>query len=157
MDQEVNMQWCNKTLCPGVGNSEQEKVIFADNVSFQQAKEFHETCRNNINATVYILPENHTDKIQFIDAGCGRMIKVNIAAAMDRWLEAEDNLDKWHDKLSAKERRILMTQWTGEGWTELKENKEFLKRLFEKTGCLMTVDGSGDEFITPQGLEDYHF
>ena len=33
----------------------------------------------------------------------------------------------------------------------------FLKRLFEKTGCLMTVDGPGDEFITPLGLEDYHF
>ena len=104
-----------------------------------------------------MLPENHTDKIQLIDTGCGRMMKVKIPAAMDRWLETEDNLDKWHEKLSAKDRRILMTQWTGEAWSELKENKGFLKRLFEKTGCLLTIDGSGDEYITPQGLEDYHF
>ena len=110
MDEEINMQWCSKALFPGVGNSEQEKVIFADIVRFQQSKEFHEACRNEINATVYMLPENHTDKIQPIDAGCGRMMKVKIAAAMDRWLEKEDNLDKWHDKLSAKERLILMTQ-----------------------------------------------
>ena len=72
-----------------------------------------------------MLLENHTDKIQPIDAGCGRMM---------RWLEALDNLDKWHDKLSATDRRILMTQWTGEAWSELKENKGFLKRLSEKTG-----------------------
>lgn len=104
-----------------------------------------------------IQPENHTDKIQPIDAGCGRMMKVKISCAMDRWLETEENLDKWHDKLSAKDRRILMTRWTEEAWSELKENKGFLKRLFEKTGCLLTIDGSGDEFITPQGLKDYHF
>ncbi|KAK2559978.1 hypothetical protein P5673_017562 [Acropora cervicornis] len=103
MDKEVDMQWCSKTLFPGVGNSEQEKVIFADNVRFQQSKEFHEACRNEINATVYMLLENHTYKIQPIDAGCGRMMKVKIAAAIDRWLEAVDNLDKWHDKLSAKD------------------------------------------------------
>ena len=76
---------------------------------------------------------------------------------MMRWLEALDNLEKWHDKLSATDRRILMTQWTGEAWSELKENKGFLKRLSEKTGWMLTIDGSGDEYITPQGLEDYHF
>ena len=104
-----------------------------------------------------MLPENHTDKIQPIDAGCGRMMKVKIAAAMDRWLEIDDNLEKWHDRLSAKDRRILMTQWTGEAWSELKESKDFLRRLFEKTGFLMTTDGSGDEKISPQGLDEYSF
>ena len=47
------------------------------------------------------------------------MIKVKIAAAMDKWLEKEENIDKWHEKLSAKERRILLTEWTGEAWSEL--------------------------------------
>ena len=157
MDEVTNMQWCKKTLIPGVGKTDQEKVLFADNVSFQQTKEFHETCRNEISTSVYMLPENHTDKIQPIDAGCGRMMKVKIAAAMDRWLEIDDNLEKWHDRLSAKDRRILMTQWTGEAWSELKESKDFLRRLFEKTGCLMTTDGSGDEKISPQGLDEYSF
>ena len=96
-----------------------------------------------------MVPENHTNKIQPNDAGCGWMMKVKISTAMDRWPETEDNLDKWHDQLSGKDRWILMTQWTGEAWSELKENKGFLKRLFEKTGCLLTIDGSGDDFITP--------
>ena len=33
---------------------------------------------------------------------------------------------------------------------------EFLMRLFDyKTGCLITLDGSGDDKISPQGLENY--
>lgn len=78
-------QWCNNTLFHGVGKNDQEKVIFAGNVSIQQTREFHEAYRNEINVTVYILPDNHTDKIQLIDAGCGRIMKVKIAAAMDKW------------------------------------------------------------------------
>lgn len=31
-----------------------------------------------------MLPDNHTDKIQPIDAGCGRTMKVKTAAAMDK-------------------------------------------------------------------------
>ena len=78
MDEEVNMQWCSKTPSCGVGNSEQEKLIFAKNVRFQQSKEFHEACRNEVNATVYMVPENHTNKIQPIDAGCGWMMKLKL-------------------------------------------------------------------------------
>ena len=45
MDIDLNMQWLYRTLIPGVGHDTHEKVIFADNVGFQQAKNFHETCR----------------------------------------------------------------------------------------------------------------
>ena len=45
-----------------------------------------------------------------------------------------------------------MTKWTGKEWQDKREGKEFFTKLFEKTGCLMTVDGSGDEKIQPQGL-----
>ena len=155
MDKEINMHWVQGTLIPGIGKGSDEKVLFADNVGFQQSKEFHEKCRDELNTVVYMLPENHTDKLQPIDAGCGRMMKLKIGAAMETWLEEKDNLDKWQDKLSARERRILMTQWTGEAWSELCSNQTFFKRLFEKTGCLITSDGSDDFKISPQGLEDY--
>jgi len=157
MDEEINMQWTNNTLIPGIGDDKEEKVLFADNVCFQQVKKFHETCRDEINTTVYMLPENHTDKIQPVDAGCGQMMKVKIGEALERWLEEKDNLEKWHDRLSAKERRILLTQWTGEAWSHCCTDHHFFKRLFEKTGCLMTADGSDDANISPQGLKDYTF
>ena len=50
-----------------------------------------------------------------------------------------------------------MTKWTGETWRDLREDKEFFTRLLEKTGCLMTVDRSGDEKIQAKGPKDYVF
>ena len=50
-----------------------------------------------------------------------------------------------------------MTKWTSEAWRDLREDKELFTKLLEKTGCLMTVDGSGDEEIQPQGPKDYVF
>ena len=113
MDSEINMQWVAKTLVPGIGKSVEEKVIFADNVEFQQDKQFHNACRHEMNAIVYLLLENHTDKIQPIDVGFGKMYKTKIGEEMDKWLETEVNLELWHDKLSARQRRILMTKWAG--------------------------------------------
>ena len=50
MDSEINMQWVAKTLVPGIGKSVEGKVIFADNVAFQQDKQFHNACRHEMNA-----------------------------------------------------------------------------------------------------------
>ena len=125
MDKEINMQWTNNTLIPGIRDDKEEKVLFAER--------FHETCRDEINTTVYMLPENHTDKIQPVDAGCGRIMKVKIGEALERWLEEKDNLEKWHDRLSAKERRILMTQRTGKAWSQCCTNHHFFKRLFDNS------------------------
>ena len=72
-------------------------------------------------------------------------------------LEKEENLELWHDKLSAIKRRILMTKWTGKAWRELRQDKLFFKKLFQKTGCLMTIDGRDDELIRLQGLDGYNF
>jgi len=114
-------------------------------------------CRKEINAIIYLLPENHTDKVQPIDAGFGKQMKVKIGEAMEKWLEEDENLGMWHDSLSAKQRRILMTQWTGEAWRKLSSDKMLAKKLFMKTGCLMTADGLDDDMIKPQGLEPYSF
>lgn len=76
---------------------------------------------------------------------------------MERWLEEDENLEMWHDKLSAKKRRILMTKWTAAAWKELSADQLLFKRLFQKNGCLITADDSDDNSIRPQGLESYEF
>ena len=90
MDEDINMQWVQGTLIPGIGNEKEDNILFF----FRQSQTFHQTCRNQINATVNLLPKNHTDKIQPIDAGCGRMMKIEIGTAMETWLEEENNLNK---------------------------------------------------------------
>lgn len=106
---------------------------------------------------VYLLPENHTAKVWPIDAGYGKMIKKKIGEQMEKWLEKEENLEMWHDGIPAKTRRVLMTKWAGKAWREMSSDEDFVKKLFEKTGCLMTADGEDDEKIRPQGLEPYTF
>ena len=59
-------------------------------------------------------------------------MKKKIGESIERWLEHDQNLAQWHDKISAKERRILMTKWTGEAWRELSADKDFFQKLFEK-------------------------
>ena len=84
-------------------------------------------------------------------------MKKKIEQSLDKWLEVEDNIDKWHDKLTAKERRILMTKWVGDAWNELQCYQDFFRKAFQRTGCLMTIDGSEDYLIKPQGYESYEF
>ena len=45
-----------------------------------------------------MLPENHTDKVQPIDAGFGKMMKRTIGEAMDNGLREDDNTEMWHDQ-----------------------------------------------------------
>ena len=113
--------------------------------------------RKDLNTIVYPLPPNNTDKVQPIDAGFDMSVKQFIGDNLNKWLEIDGNMDVWHDRMTAKERRILMTKWTGEAWDELKKKAEYIPRLFEKAGCLVTADSSDDEKIQPQKLNDYKF
>ena len=113
--------------------------------------------QGKINTIVYLLPANHTDKVQPIDAGFGKTLKAKIGESMERWLDKDNNLDKWHGTISAEKRRVLMTKWVGEAWDEVKSREHFIFWMFQKPGCLMTVDGTEDEHIKPQGLGNYTF
>ena len=68
------MKWTEHTLRNGLKDDPAEKVLFADNVAFQQGQNVHEACRD-LHTVLCLLPENHTDKVQPIDAGYGKMIK----------------------------------------------------------------------------------
>lgn len=90
------------------------------------------------------------------------MLKRLVSQEQDKWLENDANLDRWtgmsaQKGFTASERRILITQWVGEAYKRLQEidYKSFRWNCFEKTGCLMTADNSGDEKIKPEGLSDY--
>ncbi|CAB1116905.1 unnamed protein product [Ectocarpus sp. CCAP 1310/34] len=48
---------------------------------------------------------------------------------------------------------LLITQWIGAAMARLNSQQAFRFRLFEKCGMAMTVDGSGDDRITLEGLD----
>ena len=76
-------------------------------------------------------------------------------------MEQDENIDLWTEngdkKLDVKQRRILITQWVGEAFNTLmgEEYSKTRYRCFEKTGCLITADGSEDDKIAPEGLTNY--
>ena len=76
-----------------------------------------------------------------------------------KWLDDDGNIDKWYCEsiFSASEKRILITNWVGNAYRTICSSKydNLRCRLFQKTGTLITADGSDDERIQPEGLLDY--
>ena len=129
-----------------------EFVIFCDNLDGQTCDAF----RDNLGVTFAM---GHLGKP--VDGGFGRLLKVLIKAEQQEWLECDENIEKWigndQEKFSAKDRRILMTHWIGEAFEKLQGSKYDYSRwqCFERTGCLITADGSDNDKIKPDGMPDY--
>ena len=157
MDGVVAMDWIRNTFAPNVDKAV-ENVLFLDNLNCQVTGDFYKVCKEVASTLVYALPAEETDKCQPIDQGEGYLIKKLMGQELDKYLEQSDNLTKWQSSLTAGERRILITHWLGEAWETVGLNyPNYRKKLFEKTGLLMTVDGSEDHLIKPDGFDDYSF
>ena len=157
MDGEVAKSWVENTFAPNVDKTE-ENVLFLDNLSCQVSEDFYKECSVTANTVLYTLPPEETDKVRPIDQGEGYLIKKLIGTELDKYLEVEANYDKWCSGLTAGERRVLITKWVANAWETINlKYPNFRRKLFLKTGLLMTTDGSGDEHIRPQGFENYSF
>ena len=74
--------------------------------------------------------------------------------ALDGWLLNSDNIEKWEsNKLTASNRRVSITQWTGDAAKQIDRDIRYRRRLFEKTGLAMTADSSEDNLINIEGVE----
>ena len=65
-----------------------------------------------------------------------------MAVLQEKWLDDEDNFEKWESHLTAGQRRVLLTCWYGEAYKEFREQETLIKRSFEKTGCSLDLSGN---------------
>ena len=109
--------------------------------------------KKECNSLVWHYPVGCTDALRPIDAGLAALIKVEIGKQLDIWLENGDNLERCESNaLTASNRRVLLTKWIATA-VDIVDNRPSNRfRLFEKTGSLMTADGSCDERINLEGL-----
>ena len=83
-----------------------------------------------------------------------RLYQAGIKQAYTKQQEEYANLEKWeHGKLSASDRRVLITHWVAKAGKEWQAAKRVItvQRGFETTGANMTMDESQDHKITLAG------
>ena len=73
----------------------------------------------------------------------------------DKAVTPQEKPEEWKKEInSANFRRELFIQWVAEvvrEWRGREDNrKELIRRAFVKTGCAVTVDGSGWDDIKPE-------
>ena len=96
-----------------------------------------------------------------VDAGYGKDVKFEVGNQMSRWLDVDEKKSRWSGdgdgKLTASNRRVLMTMWVAEAKEIVHQKVDSLWRYFEKTNALIiTADGTRDEFIQPQRCQREH-
>ena len=80
-----------------------------------------------------------------------------IGEQLDEYLEDDENLEAWcGESYSGSKRRIMITKWVGTAWSKMSKYRVYRQRLFEKTGLLMTADGSGDKLINLKVIRTTH-
>lgn len=160
-DSNYCASWAASTYRDGVGGSslvvpEEQFILFADNLHGQTTDEFKSVLMEKCNTLLWLLPTKCTDEVQPVDAGYGRLFKVYVGKFLDKWLLEADHVELWEsNKLTASQRRVLITQWVGEAAKKIDVDMgvEYRRRLFEKTGLAMTADGSDDDLINLEGVE----
>ena len=83
----------------------------------------------------------------------GAQLKEDYYRAQEEWLEDEENLKKWEEQtISAGDRRILITHWLAEA-AERFRKRGTCAASWSRTGCGMSIDGSGDDAIVVSGVQ----
>ena len=129
-------------------------VLFADNLSAHLNPEVKRIFGESRVLVIYF-PTAMTEMVQPIDAGYGRSMRSAIGRELDLWLMNGDNLLKWEGKMTAMERRILVTHLVARAQTYMLHEDRDRQRIscFERTGCLITTEVCGkDVLIKPQGV-----
>ena len=102
-----------------------------------------------------------TDSWQPIDCSIGK-------ATRDLFLGHEFGLQGWLERsaayrrqwttntVNAQLRRLMAMQFLGKAWSHIHENyQKMIRNAWEKTGCLLTADGTDDDLVKPEGIGRY--
>lgn len=159
--------WADDALCEEYALMEMEEITAAarredresvavfDNLHGQTTrKHLVNLARNRCKR--HLLPSNTTDELQLVDAGVGHALKTEMAHLHDDWLAQDSNLEAWTSNLPMWRKRVLITQLAATAWENVCAGFDF-EAAAERIGMRMTVDGSGDDLIKIQGVDQYSF
>ncbi|CAM9248088.1 unnamed protein product, partial [Heterosigma akashiwo] len=158
-DREFTNKWAREELLPFIEEEcdGAESMLICDNLDAQTTDSFLNILRSK-DISRNLVPPETTENTQPVDGGLGQHSKVLISQEMDRHLDVPEHLEQWENgTFSASEKRVLITRWVGAAWEKIfaEDGPYKPNRYFEKTGCLLTADGSEDHKIQLEGIKDY--
>lgn len=123
----------------------EQSILYMDNPHGHTMDRFLKFLNGDCNTTGYFLPACCTDELQPVDAGHGRLVKVDVRMGLGKWPEQGANLEEWEcNTLTASERRVFITSCTADAVTRIKALSNYRHSLFEKPRLVMTANGSRD-------------
>jgi hypothetical protein len=171
-DTDTCVAWAETVLEECIEDDLEDKAVnmllFCDNLNGQVAEPFKNVFRE-WGATLQFGPKNATHMWQPVDHHVGARYKYLIAKAYDEFMLTE--FDTFAGgKVPVRKRRQLLTEWCGAAYRQLEAERRrceeachldptsprsLFYRAFQRTGCLVTADGSGDADIIPnQHMKD---
>ena len=136
-------------------------MIFCQDPGFpHKTQDFLDKCKE---AEIDVMwgPELLTGKWQPFDAGLGRLLRLLVLGkcGLDQFLEKPANRRRWcSGKVTLQQKRLLALGWVSKAWTMLHESAEYERahwHAWMRTGAMITLNGSEDVHIAPQGLHSY--
>ena len=171
-DKKVVSDWMKDIFGPWLkekfGDNQKEFLLLQDNLGCQRGAEYIRTL-HSLGGVSAFGPANKTEGWQPIDAGhIGATLKNLAKVEFELWLEQPCgksgagvetyNWQRWEDnKLSMREKRVLMTWIFGKAWEQLISKKYLGLRqsAFRKTGMHVTLSGINDDWVTVEGKPDF--
>jgi len=110
-----------------VDETPREFLLFSDNLHGQKTDNFKSHLRSLGGSSHNLLPGN-TDELQPVDRGVGSALKRECTEVQDEWLRVQENFDKWKEgRITASERRILLTHWYAKAWERMLKKFNIVK------------------------------
>ena len=95
-----------------------------------------------------------TSRVQVVDVMVNKPFKDEVRRLFENHLDS--NFERYVEgKISASERRVLMTKWVGEAWSKVGKMKDSIIRSFKKCGLSVALDGSEDDQVNIEGIPNY--
>ena len=90
--------------------------------------------------------------MQVVDVTINKPFKDSIRIQSEKHLA--ENLDKYTNrKITASDRRVLITQWCGNAWSSI--NRDSVKHCFKQLGLSVALDGEENEIVNIPKLPMY--
>ena len=156
-DTDFYFDWCKETLEPPVQGTERF-LLFLDNPEAHIQESFRNSVKDLGGISWFGVP-GATDICQPVDGGYCSTLRRLINQDFFDWLDDDENLGQGYgadSHITTSENRVLIRNWAGNVYRKLTQSSYdgFRLRLFEKTSCLITADGSEDNTTNPESLPD---